>query len=123
MFRGHSVIWTSRGRLEGNQRVPEAGWGQAINFSLKVQSCVVWKQELSEVGKGDLQAWGGWDSGQLRGADSKGPRGPGWGPPSVWRPRLWCRAQAKAEMAGRLDVPSRTGKSSWGPEWGECVIL
>lgn len=71
MFRGHSIIGTGRGRLEGNQRVPEAGWGQAINFSLKVQSCVVWKQELSEVGKGDLQAWGGWDSGQLRGAEGR----------------------------------------------------
>lgn len=61
MFRGHLIIWSGRDRLEGNQRIPEAGWDQAINFSLKAQSCVVWKQELSEVGTGDLQVWCGWD--------------------------------------------------------------
>lgn len=37
----------------------------------------------------------------------------GWRAPSVWNPRLWCRAKAVAEMAGE----KREGR--WGAGWGE----
>lgn len=61
--------------------------------------------------------------GWLRGTDPKGPAGRGGEPRPCGIPRLWCRAEAKAEVAGRLGVPSRTGKATWGPELGECVVL
>lgn len=85
-------------------------------------SHVAWKQGPSEVKKGDLQSqesYLGW----LRGTDPKGPAGRGREPRPCGIPRLWCRAEAKAEVAGRLGVPSRTGKATWGPELGECVVL